>query len=341
MRFLVVEHYTHGPEPVYRRAAERGRMLPDGLRYVDSWIVDDGNLDRCFQLMETDDPALIETWRHRWRDLATFEIHPVIDSSDASRRLGINWSGGDDHLDRRSHRWELDAREVRRHEQRRGRRHAFEHLDPHRTALVVVDMVPFFAADSPFVRGIVPTINRSAALLRSVGGTVAWIMPAVGDPPPIDDEFYGPSVAAAYSASGGSGPLRDRLWHELDVDPEDLVLEKSAASAFFPGRCSLPDELGARDINSILVAGTIANVCCEATVRDARTLGYRVIMLADANAAPTDEMLNATLRTVYRSFGDVRPAGDIARLFTSGSSSAELNVNPAAGVDTLDTEQGP
>ena len=56
---MVIEHYTAGPGPVYERAASRGRMLPDGLHYVDSWIVDDGNLDRCFQLMETDDPLAV------------------------------------------------------------------------------------------------------------------------------------------------------------------------------------------------------------------------------------------------------------------------------------------
>ena len=75
---MVVEHYTHGPAPVYERAAERGRMLPDGLRYIDSWIVADEALDRCFQLMETDDPKLFDTWFARWSDLTTFEVWPVL-----------------------------------------------------------------------------------------------------------------------------------------------------------------------------------------------------------------------------------------------------------------------
>ena len=136
-------------------------------------------------------------------------------------------------------------------------------------------------------------------------------MPASVSPSPLDEEFYGHEVAVAYGRSGGVGPLRDRLLRELEVAAEDLVVEKSAASAFFPGRCSLLDELLARRIDSILIAGTVANVCCESSARDARTLGYRVVMLADAVAAPTDDMLNATLRTVYRSFGDVRPTAEI------------------------------
>ena len=217
------------------------------------------------------------------------------------------------------HSWEVDDREVRRHEKRRGRRHAFERLDPRHTALVVIDMVPFFAAASGFVRGVIPPINATARLLRTLGGTVAWVVPAPNAPSPLDEDFYGPEVAKIYGQSGGVGPVRDRLWHELDVGADDVMVEKAASSAFFPGRCNLHDELLARQVDSILIAGTVANVCCESSVRDARTLGYRVVMLADANAAPTDEMLNATLRSVYRSFGDVRPTGEVQRLLMIGS----------------------
>lgn len=85
---MVIERFTPGPGPVYERAARQGRMLPDGLRYVDSWVVDDGELDRCFQLMETDDPALLDLWCQRWSDLVAFEVHPVISSADASARVG-------------------------------------------------------------------------------------------------------------------------------------------------------------------------------------------------------------------------------------------------------------
>ncbi|HEX6697102.1 MAG TPA: DUF3303 family protein [Solirubrobacteraceae bacterium] len=86
---MVIERYTSGPGPVYRRAAERGRMLPAGLHYLDSWVVDDA-LDRCFQLMETDDPSLFDAWTAAWSDLATFEIHPVIDSAQAAGRVGVD-----------------------------------------------------------------------------------------------------------------------------------------------------------------------------------------------------------------------------------------------------------
>jgi hypothetical protein len=94
MRYMVVERYVAGPGPVYERAAARGRMLPEGLRYVDSWIVDDGKLDRCFQLMETDDPALLDRWCERWSDLTEFDVFPVIKSDEAAARVGVTWERG-------------------------------------------------------------------------------------------------------------------------------------------------------------------------------------------------------------------------------------------------------
>lgn len=216
----------------------------------------------------------------------------------------------------KTHCREVEDCEIRRHVARRGRRHAFEDLDPRLTALVVIDLVPLFVTNSGYVRGVVQPVNEAAALLRSLGGTVAWVVPAPGSPSPLDEEFYGPTVAAIYGQSGGVGRVGDRLWHELAVEIDDVIVEKSGPSAFFPGHCSLHDELTARQIDSILIAGTVANVCCESSVRDARTLGYRVVMLGDANAAPNDEMLNATLRTVYRSFGDVRSTGEIGGLLS-------------------------
>jgi hypothetical protein len=91
MLYMVIEKYRHGPAPVYQRAAERGRMLPDGLRYVDSWVVDDDRLDRCFQLMETDDPGLLDVWQQQWADLTEFEIVPVIKSAEAAARVDVQW----------------------------------------------------------------------------------------------------------------------------------------------------------------------------------------------------------------------------------------------------------
>jgi hypothetical protein len=79
MLFMVIERFTdRNPAPIYARLQEQGRALPDGLRYIDSWV--EANFDRCFQLMECDDAVLFQQWVLQWRDLAEFEIVPVSSS---------------------------------------------------------------------------------------------------------------------------------------------------------------------------------------------------------------------------------------------------------------------
>jgi hypothetical protein len=82
---MVIERFTQGARPVYERARDRGRMLPEGLEYVDSWVETD--LRRCFQLMETDDPKLLDEWMAAWSDLVEFEVHPVITSAEAAETI--------------------------------------------------------------------------------------------------------------------------------------------------------------------------------------------------------------------------------------------------------------
>jgi hypothetical protein len=82
---MVVETFKHGAAPVYERGRERGRMLPPGLEYVESWV--DETLGRCFQLLETDDRTLIDQWTQAWDDLVEFEVIPVISSADAAARV--------------------------------------------------------------------------------------------------------------------------------------------------------------------------------------------------------------------------------------------------------------
>jgi hypothetical protein len=79
--FMVIEHFKdRDPAPVYTRFAERGRMMPEGLKYVNSWI--EVGLDRCFQVMETDTPILLQEWISNWGDLVDFEVVPVVTSAE-------------------------------------------------------------------------------------------------------------------------------------------------------------------------------------------------------------------------------------------------------------------
>ena len=81
---MVVEHFKdRDPGPVYKRFAEQGRLMPDGLRYINSWI--EVGMDRCFQVMECDDVALLQEWISKWSDLVDFEVVPVVSSQEMQR----------------------------------------------------------------------------------------------------------------------------------------------------------------------------------------------------------------------------------------------------------------
>ncbi|HZB45695.1 MAG TPA: DUF3303 family protein [Pyrinomonadaceae bacterium] len=86
MLYMVVEHFKNRDAlPVYRRFRESGRLAPEGLTYVASWV--DENFHRCFQLMETDDRNLLDQWLADWADLVDFEVFPVMTSQEAAERM--------------------------------------------------------------------------------------------------------------------------------------------------------------------------------------------------------------------------------------------------------------
>lgn len=83
MLFMIIERFIGGADAVYKRFEEKGRMLPEGLVYVNSWVEE--NLERCFQLMETDSPELIDEWTSNWRDLVSLEVIPVKTTVQAAK----------------------------------------------------------------------------------------------------------------------------------------------------------------------------------------------------------------------------------------------------------------
>ena len=86
MLFMVIEKFKdRNARAVYTRFKEQGRMLPNGLKYVDSWV--EANFDRCFQLMECDDSSLFQQWMIRWQDLIDFEIVPVVTSKQTTETV--------------------------------------------------------------------------------------------------------------------------------------------------------------------------------------------------------------------------------------------------------------
>ena len=204
---------------------------------------------------------------------------------------------------------------VRRVTERRGTAHCFADLDPARTALVVIDMQHAFMNDAvghavcPAAHDIVPAINRLAAALRQAGGAVFWVR-MTHDGRCLDDwsvafEIATPEAQAKRIAALSAGSLGHSLWPELDVEPEDEIVDKYRFSGFMPGTSELPDRLRARGFDTVLITGTVTNVCCESSARDAMMTNFRTIMVSDGNAALTQAEHDAALTAFYNVFGDV------------------------------------
>jgi nicotinamidase-related amidase len=197
---------------------------------------------------------------------------------------------------------------------RRGRLHAYERFDAARTALVVVDLQNYFMApdspsEVPAARDIVPAVNRAAAAVRTAGGTVAW----VGTTSRGAEVFWSHRHKELMSPEASKRQLElldpdsdgFQLWDGLAVAPEDLRITKRFYSAMSQGSSDLETQLRRRAVDTILIAGTVTNVCCESTGRDAMMLDFRTVLLADANAAKSQEAHVAALTGFLETFGDV------------------------------------
>jgi ureidoacrylate peracid hydrolase len=174
----------------------------------------------------------------------------------------------------------------------RGVEHPFADLDPARTALIVIDLQHALMNDSvefapvPAARDIVPTVNRLAAAVRETGGGVFWIKMTHDERCfsewSVAYELPTPEYRAKRIAALSEGTLGHELWPELDVRPEDEIVKKYRYSAFMPGTSDLADRLRSRSFDTVLITGTVTNVCCESSARDANMTNFRTIMVATA-----------------------------------------------------------
>lgn len=200
---------------------------------------------------------------------------------------------------------------------RRGRLHAFETLDPQRTALVVVDMQNSFVQQGgghawvPAAASTCPAINETAQALRELGGQVVWILntftpESLQSWSHFHEELWRPEGVALRSRSMVRGSQGHALYADLRPAAGDLHVAKTRFSAFIQGSSDLHAQLQARGIDTLLVAGTATHVCCESTARDAMMLNYRTVMLSDACSALTPEQHEASLSNFLTNFGDVQ-----------------------------------
>jgi ureidoacrylate peracid hydrolase len=210
---------------------------------------------------------------------------------------------------------------VKRVVARRGKLHLFDKLDAKRTALLVIDMQNAFVApgapiEVPAAREIVAPINRLAAALRSRGVPVIWVMhqnqEGGRDWAGFFDAFVAPGKREQAAAALEAGSRLQALWPQLEVAPNDLRVAKNRYSAFIKN--DFQKTLHERGIDTLLIAGTKTNVCCECTARDAMMLDFKVVLLSDCTAALSDDEQRATLENVIQQFGDVRAADEVLAL---------------------------
>lgn len=203
----------------------------------------------------------------------------------------------------------------------RGRLFAYDRLEPAKTALVVVDMQNVFVEEGqlvevPEARDIVPNINALAAACRAAGMTIVWIQHTLDKDAeqgwPVWFRFaMTPEDKARFKAAMAPGTDGHKLYPDLDVRDGDLTVYKRRYSAFVQGSSVLDIELRQRGIDSVIITGTLTNVCCESTARDAYFLNYNVLFASDGTACLSDEEHNATLLAMHNFFGDVRSTQEI------------------------------
>ncbi len=212
---------------------------------------------------------------------------------------------------------------------RRGRLHAYDSLDARRTALIVIDMQGAFVDAGtpsfvPAARAIVPSVNRLAAAVRRAGGHVAWSRASfTGERDGGWSTFFGYAVSEAVAdtviATLRPGAPGHGIATGLDVKPTDHVFDKYRFSAFTRGSSEIETWLRQRGADTVLIAGTLTHVCCESSARDAMQLGFKTVMVSDANASRIEANHVATLNAFIQSFGDVRTTDETIALLDAGT----------------------
>lgn len=214
---------------------------------------------------------------------------------------------------------------------RRGRLHAFDTIEADRTALVVIDLDTATVGCNNECQRLVPGVNELASAVRSAGGIVAWVISHMPVMPKHFPAILGVELATKYFNDGQRDSAGTILWHGLDRAADDLLAVKSGASAFFPGKCNLKEQLDPLGIDTLLIAGAVTNVCCESSARDAVELDYKVILVSDLLSGHAHGLHEATLATFYRIFGDVRPREEVVDLLRATSPNRRLQLSAADG----------
>jgi ureidoacrylate peracid hydrolase len=217
------------------------------------------------------------------------------------------------------HEFSLSAELIEGVTKRTGRAHPFDVMNPAKTAFVVIDlqnyfMKPGFQGEVGPARKIVPTVNKLATAVRSMGGHIVWIKNATNDTREswsvFHDHLMTPDRRDTRYTAMDTSHEGHKLWAELDAKPEDAQIVKKRFSAFIQGSSNIEEHLRARGIDNLLIGGTATNVCCESSARDAMMLNFKTTMVSDCLATYTDDVHAASLNAFYSIFGDVQTADE-------------------------------
>jgi nicotinamidase-related amidase len=200
---------------------------------------------------------------------------------------------------------------------------SFDTIDPARTALVVIDMQSVFVAEdevfgNEHARAIVPQVNRLVRGMRDAGVQVIWTRQTVSDAPHLampdwQYDMTDPVVQRAVDAMGLDSPAHD-LFPEMALGADDFVLDKYRYGAFSCPAGALAKVLTLCGIETLILTGTLTNVCVESTAREGNMRGYKVIVVSDACATVTDEEHLAALLNLRLNFADVKSADEVLAL---------------------------
>jgi ureidoacrylate peracid hydrolase len=203
---------------------------------------------------------------------------------------------------------------------RRGRLHWFNNLDPKTTALVVIDMQDAFCApggpaEVPMSRAIVDPINRLTQRLRAMNVPVIWMLHANSHHAGKSDWdlFFNHVVAdeVRIKTIESLSPQHQKVWSDLKQGNGDITLVKNRYSALIGGSSNLESVLRGMGINTLLIAGTKTNICCESTARDAMMLDFKVVMVSDCTGALSDDEHRSALENIIQQFGDVLTSDEV------------------------------
>jgi len=225
------------------------------------------------------------------------------------------------------HKFELSESTKQRIVARQGRLHAFEALDPKRTALLVVDMQNYFMAEGfqgycPTGHEIVPNVNRLADAVRQGGGTVIWILMEASEESKTGwanfHETYKPENRERRFKTLGPKGDGYKLWPNLVVKPGDETFVKQRYSAFIEAKGDLVALLRQHNIETALICGIATHVCCESTGRNCMMHGFRTIMVSDGNSTQNEDDHVASLRGFMTYFGDVQTTDEVVAMIAKG-----------------------